>query len=169
MKKITIEIPEGYIIDKENSSDDTIKLKKQNDLNYVNLGLPSGTLWSDRNVGADSPEEYGEYLTWDEAKHYNLPSIEQIKELINCCNWIWITKNSTNGYIVIGKNGNYIFLSAAGRSDDTLYNFRNSRGDYWSRSLGNPHLACYLYFNSGDIDWDFESCSCKQSVRPILR
>ena len=32
----------------------------------VDLGLPSGTLWADRNVGADSPEDYGDYFAWGE-------------------------------------------------------------------------------------------------------
>lgn len=34
----------------------------------VDLGLPSGTLWADRNVGADSPEDYGDYFAWGETK-----------------------------------------------------------------------------------------------------
>jgi len=33
---------------------------------YVDLGLPSGTLWADRNVGASSPEDYGDYFAWGE-------------------------------------------------------------------------------------------------------
>ena len=32
----------------------------------VNLGLPSGTLWANRNVGADAPEAYGDYFAWGE-------------------------------------------------------------------------------------------------------
>ena len=34
--------------------------------NAVDLGLSSGTLWADRNVGADSPEAYGDYFAWGE-------------------------------------------------------------------------------------------------------
>lgn len=30
----------------------------------VDLGLPSGTLWADRNVGADSPSDFGLYYSW---------------------------------------------------------------------------------------------------------
>lgn len=40
---------------------------ESNDLNgheYVDLGLPSGTLWATCNVGADSPEGYGDYFAW---------------------------------------------------------------------------------------------------------
>ena len=33
---------------------------------YVDLGLPSGTLWATCNVGASSPEDYGDYFAWGE-------------------------------------------------------------------------------------------------------
>ena len=35
---------------------------------WVDLGLPSGTLWATCNIGADSPEEYGEYFAWGETE-----------------------------------------------------------------------------------------------------
>ncbi len=35
---------------------------------YVDLGLPSGTLWATCNVGASKPEEYGDYFAWGETK-----------------------------------------------------------------------------------------------------
>ena len=34
----------------------------------VDLGLPSGTLWADRNIGADSPEDCGDYFAWGETE-----------------------------------------------------------------------------------------------------
>ena len=33
---------------------------------YVDLGLPSGTMWASRNVGATAPEDYGFYYAWGE-------------------------------------------------------------------------------------------------------
>ena len=33
---------------------------------WVDLGLPSGTLWATCNVGANYPEEYGNYFAWGE-------------------------------------------------------------------------------------------------------
>ena len=33
---------------------------------WVDLGLPSGTLWATCNVGASSPEEYGDLFAWGE-------------------------------------------------------------------------------------------------------
>ena len=33
---------------------------------YVDLGLPSGTLWATRNIGATRPEDNGNYYSWGE-------------------------------------------------------------------------------------------------------
>ena len=33
---------------------------------YVDLGLPSGLLWATCNVGAEAPEDYGDYFAWGE-------------------------------------------------------------------------------------------------------
>ena len=38
------------------------------DHTYVDLGLPSGTLWATCNVGANSPEEFGDYFAWGETQ-----------------------------------------------------------------------------------------------------
>ena len=34
----------------------------------VDLGLPSGTKWANMNVGASSPEDYGDYFAWGETE-----------------------------------------------------------------------------------------------------
>ena len=36
------------------------------DYEWVDLGLPSGTLWATCNVGASSPENYGDHFAWGE-------------------------------------------------------------------------------------------------------
>ena len=38
----------------------------ENGHEYVDLGLPSGTLWATCNVGANKPWEYGDYFAWGE-------------------------------------------------------------------------------------------------------
>ena len=38
---------------------------------YVDLGLPSGTLWATCNIGASSPEDYGDYFAWGETEGYD--------------------------------------------------------------------------------------------------
>ena len=38
---------------------------------YVDLDLPSRTLWATCNIGAENPWEYGDYFAWGETKGYN--------------------------------------------------------------------------------------------------
>ena len=40
----------------------------QEDSIWVDLGLPSGLLWATRNIGASSPEDYGDYFAWGETQ-----------------------------------------------------------------------------------------------------
>ena len=35
---------------------------------HVDLGLPSGILWATCNIGAEKPEEYGDYFAWGEVE-----------------------------------------------------------------------------------------------------
>ncbi|MBR5984635.1 MAG: carboxypeptidase-like regulatory domain-containing protein, partial [Bacteroidales bacterium] len=49
----------------------------QTGYSYVDLGLPSGTLWATMNIGAESPEDFGSYFAWGETSpksSYNLES-----------------------------------------------------------------------------------------------
>lgn len=38
---------------------------------YIDLVLPSGTLWASCNIGAINPEDYGDYFAWGETVSYN--------------------------------------------------------------------------------------------------
>ena len=40
----------------------------ENGHEWVDLGLPSGTKWATCNVGASTPEEYGNYYAWGETE-----------------------------------------------------------------------------------------------------
>ena len=66
---------------------------------YVDLGLPSGLLWATCNVGAETPEDYGEYFAWGETT----PKSTYTWSNYQYChgNYYSITKycdNSSNGY-----------------------------------------------------------------------
>ena len=43
------------------------------DVEYVDLGLPSGTKWATRNLGANTPEEYGDFYGWGCTEPYTSP------------------------------------------------------------------------------------------------
>ncbi len=46
---------------------------------YVDLGLPSGTLWATTNIGATSPADYGDYFAWGETSPKTTYSWETYK------------------------------------------------------------------------------------------
>ena len=69
---------------------------------WVDLGLPSGTLWATCNVGANSPEEYGDYFAWGEVEPKDYYHSNTYKWFVKDSNIdYWITKycnDSTEGY-----------------------------------------------------------------------
>ena len=46
--------------------------ESNDNLEYVDLGLPSGTLWANCNIGATVPEGYGNYYSWAEIEKKEL-------------------------------------------------------------------------------------------------
>ena len=44
---------------------------QHNGIEYVDLGLPSGTKWAKCNVGAKSETDYGLYFAWGETEGYS--------------------------------------------------------------------------------------------------
>ena len=69
------------------------------DHDYVDLGLPSGTLWATCNVGASSPEEYGDYFAWGETEPKNDYSWSTYKYCImGNAYTVTLTKYCTDSY-----------------------------------------------------------------------
>lgn len=67
-----------------------IRLKDISNLTYnaVDLGLPSGLKWADRNVGASSPEDFGSYFQWGDTNAYTYEesseiTTEQLVDILN--------------------------------------------------------------------------------------
>ncbi|MBP3712293.1 MAG: Ig-like domain-containing protein [Bacteroidaceae bacterium] len=60
---------------------------------YVDLGLPSGTLWATTNLGADVPEESGFYYAWGETEPKDCYNWETYKwQTQGIPDWTGITK-----------------------------------------------------------------------------
>lgn len=139
---------------------------------YVDLGL--SVKWATCNIGASSPELYGNYYAWGETltrnsyyqntyKFYNsnteevlhigdnisgtqydaatyywgnkwrMPTKSELEELLTRCSWTWTTQSGIQGYNVVGKNGQSIFLPANGSYSG---NDKGAKagifGEYWS-------------------------------------
>ena len=76
-------------------SDDKDEPEIPDNHEYVDLGLPSGTLWATCNVGANSPEEYGDYFAWGETEPKDIYEWTTYK----WCNWICDTV--TDYYFIV--------------------------------------------------------------------
>ena len=99
-----------------------------------------------------------------------MPTDSEWTELRENCTWKWFTVNSVTGMLVISnKNGNAIFLPAAGYRSGTYLSFVVSRGYYWSSSLitDGPDYAWYVYFYSDNVRRNTYYRYYGKSVRPV--
>ena len=70
---------------------------------YVDLDLPSGTLWATSNVGADKPSDYGKYFQWGDTNGYTKEQIGKDKQFaLDFSDYKWgvypnFTKYATTG------------------------------------------------------------------------
>ena len=127
---------------------------------YIDLGLPSGTLWKKWN-------ESDSFYTYDQAvSKYGskLPTKEQMGELKNSCRWTW----TGDGYNVTGPNGNSIFLPAVGHRDcdGSMLNVGKS-ARYWLSTPRDSDDAWFLYFSSGIVGMDYNYWCNGHSVRLV--
>lgn len=108
-------------------------------LEFVDLGLPSKTLWANKNVGANKITDSGSNETWTSANQLidksdaisiygRIPSEVEFRELKKLCQWEWTSKGGTNGYKIVGPNGNSIFLPVTSNYGSGKY--RISTGAY---------------------------------------
>ena len=124
----------------------------------VDLGVPSGTLWKDKNEKGSTFIGLAGFYQAYEIKD-KLPSKEQFEELINRCRWEWMS----DGYKVTGPNGNYIFLPAEGfctRKGNVYY--EGSYGRYWSSTE-----TWSLDFNPRDVYMNYHNSNLGQCVRLV--
>lgn len=128
-------------------------------MEYIDLGLPSGTLWAEENEGG--------YYNFDEAvEKYgdSLPTREQFEELISQCKWEW----TGNGYKVTGPNGNYIVLPAAGYLFCSGFVGRvGSYCRYWSSTPVDSYDAWEFWFDSISVNMDDYSRDSSGMVRLV--
>lgn len=135
------------------------KEKAANMAGYVDLGLPSGTLWKKN-------DENG-YFSNDEAKKQygkRLPSIDQFAELFKYCNAEW----TGNGLRIVGNNGESIFIKAAGHK--LFFDEENIEGlgsliscytsDPWWIEGSEPseYLCLFIYYDQWRR-YNWQTCS----------
>ncbi len=107
---------------------------------------------------------------------WRMPTDGEWTELRENCEWIWTDSYQTTGvagYWVTGKNGNTIFLPAAGFRYYVGADLGSAGyyGFYWSSSLNtsDPSSVWHALFLSVDVYRDSDSRYCGLSVRPVLK
>ena len=111
-------IPKTMEIENEGNEPTVITI---NGRECVDLNLPSGTLWATCNIGADSPEQFGNYYdwnrnfvqeTWDDS--WRTPTKEDRDELVQYCTYSRESINDVKGARYTGSNGQSIFFPFGG-------------------------------------------------------
>ena len=105
---------------------------------YVDLGLPSGTLWKTTN-------EQGILFTYEDAERLfgdKLPTQEQLAELVGFCE-VTVERGF---FRFTGPNGNYILMPALGYREwrGNVYDVGKS-GTYWSRTEDKSSMQSNNY------------------------
>ena len=106
---------------------------------FVDLGLPSGTLWSSDYEKIDGKTIY---QTYENVEAMSIPTYEQCKELLELCDWeSEISSGSMRQLkkiICIGPNGNLIHFQVKGfiTSDKIVYEWSDSV--FWIKT-DNPN------------------------------
>lgn len=150
---------------------------------YVDLGLPSGLKWATCNVGANTPEAFGDYYKWGALETFSvtgmnspfsgvsasdisgdpaydiarvamggdwrMPTLDEMQELVDECDWTQTIQNDVDGWIVKGSNGNSIFIPGAGYE----YVGGVGAGFYWTSTpdVSTISDAYYLWLNGVDV------------------
>ena len=111
------------------------------------------------------------HIQWGDS--WQMPSKEQYMELSDNCSFEWIVKDWVVGMLIVGKNGNSIFLPAAGSFAEGSFDGESFAGYYWtSTNSANgvdyavPFQFSKIMIGNGVIDSYFRRIH-GYNIRPI--
>ena len=107
---------------------------------FVDLGLPSGTLWA---KGAVSGIWTASMAT--EAAGGFIPRKREFEELSSECKWSW--DDQRKGYVVTGRDGKYIFLACGGYEDGGTVRGFGTYANYWIDEVAEEPYAYKAIFS----------------------
>lgn len=144
----------GYNAGYQDGYNKVVKASIAEGIEYVDLGLPSGTLWSSDYVKDDNDKAI--YVTQENSTDYEIPTNKQFKELMDECKWEQMSeKNWTEGgfyywhewAVCLGPNGNKITFEKTGlyeakdclaRKEEILFWLKAE--EYFQRNCANITL-----------------------------
>lgn len=143
---------EGYKAGYKDREDKIPMELRTNQVEYVDLGLPSGTLWSTDYERLDGEIQY---LTYEKAKTMKLPTKEQWEELYSVCKWRCELKKDKFGchkyYYAecVGPNGNTLKFIRTGLIEFTGIEVHD-RSYFWLEYAkdANNKNSIHLFYNN---------------------
>ena len=167
----------GYNAGYQDGYNNVVKDSVSEGTEYVDLGLPSGTLWSSDYVKDDNGKVI--YVTQENNAAYEIPTYEQFKELMDECKWEQKSeKNWTeSGFyywhewaICLGPNGNKITFEKTGYYEATDSLTRTSEIFFWLNNKEYFHNNCAsITFNSLNIGSEKMFSGYKLPIRLVKR
>ena len=139
---------------------------RDNKTEYVDLGLPSGTLWSADYEKEANENVFEPYLL---ANTKAIPTRAQWNELRRCAKWEFIGEDDKLEVVkCTGPNGNTILFHPAGGVNFTK-KVRSGRVLFWVKSTELKNCAVHLweYNNEGHEDTDSQSSDLKLPLRLV--
>lgn len=126
---------------------------RNNKTTYVDLGLPSRTLWSTDYEKDDN--DIMLYLPYERADYLKIPTAEQWKELYSCCRWEPTYYNHGRLSLVkcIGPNGNIIQFTKTGRKNADIIS-NDYEAFFWLELNENKNQSAHI--DSWDKGWQWK-------------
>lgn len=93
---IRVHKADGEVVKYETSEVSFVDFEVVNTVQPVDLALPSGTLWSPVNLGANTEEEYGDYYAWAETETKELFTANSYAFYVDGDNWNVTGPGTTN-------------------------------------------------------------------------
>ena len=138
-------------------ADNDKKDRKTKDVEFIDLKLPSGTLWAVDTI---------DYMNYREAiKKYHLPSIEQCEELVNECK----LSVSYDGFKFMSTDGRTLILSSS-ESNSYGHRFLKFWVDYEEDLDKNAKYASFTGFDKvpDSVSVDYPSLFVGESIPVII-
>jgi len=135
---------------------------------YVDLGLPSGTLWS-----ADYEKEETNilYIPYEMAITHDIPTKEQWEELKKFARWDFQIDEEHNSLVsikCIGPNGNILLFDKTGKMEFAK-KFLTDMAFFWIKdeSVTDTTVRMWLYNHEGQESIDKERFPIKIPIRLV--